>query len=105
VVPIINENDTVVTDEIELGDNDTLGALVDQPDRGRRCWSSSPTSAGLYTADPRRDPRRGCVREAQAGDPALEAMAGGAGSGIGTRRHAHQGAGGAPRGAAAAPTR
>jgi glutamate 5-kinase len=82
VIPIINENDTVTTEEIRVGDNDTLGALVtnlieadvlvlltDQP--------------GLYTADPRRDPSATLVREARAGDPALEAMAGGAGSTIG----------------------
>lgn len=83
VVPIVNENDTVVTDEIRLGDNDTLGALVtnlieadaliiltDQP--------------GLYTADPRKNPGAEFISVAQAGDPALEAMAGGAGSSVGT---------------------
>jgi len=83
IVPIINENDTVATDEIRFGDNDTLGSLVtnlveadvliiltDQP--------------GLYTADPRKQPRATLVAEARAGDPALEAMAGGAGSHIGS---------------------
>jgi glutamate 5-kinase len=82
VIPIINENDTVVTDEIKFGDNDTLGALVtnlieadaliiltDQP--------------GLYTADPRKDPQATLVSFGQAGDAQLEAMAGGAGSAIG----------------------
>jgi glutamate 5-kinase len=82
VIPIINENDTVTTDEIRFGDNDTLGALVtnlieadllvlltDQP--------------GLFSADPRRHPAATLVRTARAGDPALEAMAGGAGSDIG----------------------
>ncbi len=82
VIPIINENDTVTTEEIKVGDNDTLGALVtnlieadvlvlltDQP--------------GLYMTDPRRDPSAALVREARAGDPALEAMAGGAGSALG----------------------
>ena len=81
VIPIINENDTVTTDEIRFGDNDTLGALVtnlidadvlilltDQP--------------GLHTADPRRDPTATLVRTAQAGDLALEAMAGGTGSAL-----------------------
>jgi glutamate 5-kinase len=81
-IPVINENDTVVTDEIKFGDNDTLGALVanlieadvlviltDQP--------------GLYSADPRKDPLATLVREARAGDPTLERMAGGAGSAIG----------------------
>ncbi len=82
VIPVINENDTVVTDEIKLGDNDTLGALVtnlveadalviltDQP--------------GLFDADPRTHPGAKLVREARAGDPALESMAGGAGSALG----------------------
>lgn len=83
VVPIVNENDTVVTDEIRLGDNDTLGALVtnlieadtlviltDQP--------------GLYDSDPRKNPKARFVAQARAGDPSLEAMAGGSGSAIGT---------------------
>lgn len=101
VIPIINENDTVVTDEIKFGDNDTLGALVtnlidadalviltDQP--------------GLYTADPRKDPSATLVGTATAGDATLERMAGGAGSSIGrggmltkilaARRAAHSGA-------------
>ena len=82
VVPVINENDTVVNDEIKFGDNDTLGALVanlveadaliiltDQP--------------GLFSADPRKDPAAQLVEQDRAGDPALEAMAGGAGSSIG----------------------
>lgn len=82
VIPIINENDTVTTDEIRLGDNDTLGALVtnlieadvlllltDQP--------------GLYTGDPRKDSAATLLSQARAGDPALEAMAGGAGSQLG----------------------
>ena len=81
VIPIINENDTVTTDEIRFGDNDTLGALVtnlidadvlvlltDQP--------------GLYTADPRRDAAATLVRTAQAGDATLEAMAGGTGNAL-----------------------
>lgn len=79
VLPVINENDTVVTDEIKVGDNDTLGALVanlieadllvlltDQP--------------GLYTADPRKNSDAEFVARGLAGDPALERMAGGAGS-------------------------
>lgn len=81
VEPIINENDTVVTDEIRFGDNDTLGALVanlveaevliiltDQP--------------GLFTADPRVDPAATLIAEACAEDKALEAVAGGAASEI-----------------------
>ena len=82
-IPIINENDTVATEEIKFGDNDTLGALVtnlveadalviltDQP--------------GLYTRDPRRHPDAQLVSEAKADDPELEKMAGGAGSHIGS---------------------
>ena len=83
VVPIVNENDTVITDEIKVGDNDTLGSLVanlieadaliiltDQP--------------GLYEADPRKHPDARFISHAQAGDVSLEAMAGGSGSSIGT---------------------
>jgi glutamate 5-kinase len=83
IIPVINENDTVATDEIKFGDNDTLGALVtnlveadalviltDQP--------------GLFTADPRRHPEATLVREARSADPELERMAGGVGSHIGS---------------------
>jgi glutamate 5-kinase len=82
VVPIINENDTVVTDEIKFGDNDTLGALVANLIEGDALIILTDQK-GLFSADPRRDPAAQFVREAKAGDPALEAMAGGAGSGIG----------------------
>ena len=81
VIPVINENDTVVTDEIKFGDNDTLGALVtnlveadalilltDQP--------------GLFDADPRTHAAAKLVEEADALDPRLEAMAGGTGSAL-----------------------
>jgi glutamate 5-kinase len=83
VIPIINENDTVITDEIRFGDNDTLGALVtnlieadvlvlltDQP--------------GLYRSDPRHDPGAALVSHARAADPTLEAMAGGSGTQFGS---------------------
>ncbi|MDF3035243.1 MAG: glutamate 5-kinase [Paucimonas sp.] len=82
VVPIINENDTVVTDEIKFGDNDTLGALVANLIEGDALIILTDQK-GLYTADPRKDPSAEFVHEARAGDPALEAMAGGAGTGIG----------------------
>jgi len=82
VVPVINENDTVVNDEIKFGDNDTLGALVaNLVDADALIILTD--QKGLYTADPRRDPGAQFVHEARAGDPALEAMAGGAGSSIG----------------------
>ena len=81
VIPIINENDTVTTEEIKLGDNDTLASLVtnlieadalviltDQP--------------GIFTGDPRRDPTATLMATARAGDPHLEQIAGGVGSDI-----------------------
>ena len=81
VLPVINENDTVVTDEIKVGDNDTLGSLVtnlveadalviltDQP--------------GLYDADPRLEPGARLIPDAIAGDPVLETFAGGTGSSL-----------------------
>jgi glutamate 5-kinase len=82
VVPIINENDTVVTDEIKFGDNDTLGALVTNL-LDADALVILTDQVGLFTADPRKDPSATLVREARADDPAIEAMAGGAGSSIG----------------------
>jgi glutamate 5-kinase len=82
VVPVINENDTVVNDEIKFGDNDTLGALVANLVEADALVILTDQK-GLYTADPRRDPQAQFVHEARAGDPALEAMAGGAGTSIG----------------------
>ena len=82
VVPVINENDTVVNDEIKFGDNDTLGSLVANLIEADALIILTD-QRGLYSADPRRDPAATFVHVAQAGDPALEAMAGGAGSGIG----------------------
>jgi glutamate 5-kinase len=82
VLPVINENDTVVNDEIKFGDNDTLGALVANLIEADLLVILTDQK-GLYTADPRKDPSATFVHEARAGDPALEAMAGGAGSSIG----------------------
>ena len=82
VVPVINENDTVVTDEIKFGDNDTLGALVANLVEADALVILTDQN-GLFTADPRRDPTASFVHQAKAGDPALEAMAGGAGSSLG----------------------
>jgi glutamate 5-kinase len=83
VVPIINENDTVVTDEIKFGDNDTLAALV--------CNLISADlliiltdQEGLYTDDPRKNASAKLIEQAIAGEPNLETIAGGAGSSIGT---------------------
>jgi len=82
VVPIINENDTVVTDEIKFGDNDTLGALVANLIEAEALIILTD-QIGLFTADPRQDPSATLIREATAGDESLESMAGGAGSSIG----------------------
>jgi len=82
VVPVINENDTVVNDEIKFGDNDTLGALVANLVEADALVILTDQK-GLYTADPRKDPDAKFVHEAAAGDAALEAMAGGAGSSLG----------------------
>jgi glutamate 5-kinase len=82
VVPVINENDTVVNDEIKFGDNDTLGALVANLVEADALVILTDQK-GLFTADPRKDPAATFVHEAKAGDPALEQMAGGAGTSIG----------------------
>jgi len=82
VVPIINENDTVTTDEIRVGDNDTLGALVTNLIEADALILLTDQS-GLYSSDPRKDATATLLQSAFAGDPALEAMAGGAGSAIG----------------------
>jgi glutamate 5-kinase len=78
-VPVINENDTVVVDEIRFGDNDTLGALVTNLIEADVLVLLTD-QAGLYSSDPRVDPAAALVRSARAGDPALEQMAGGAAS-------------------------
>jgi glutamate 5-kinase len=79
VIPVINENDTVAIDEIRFGDNDTLGALVTNLIEAELLVILTDQQ-GLYDHDPRRDPSARLVRDARAGDPALETMAGGAGS-------------------------
>jgi glutamate 5-kinase len=83
VIPIINENDTVTTDEIRFGDNDTLGALVTNLIEADALVLLTDQD-GLYNADPRKDPGATLVRHARAGDPALEAFAGGVGSALGS---------------------
>lgn len=83
VIPIINENDTVVTDEIRFGDNDTLGSLVANLIEADTLIILTDQQ-GLYSADPRSNPDAQFIHSAKAGDPALERMAGGAGTSIGT---------------------
>ncbi len=82
VVPVINENDTVVTDEIKFGDNDTLGALVTNLVEADLLVILTD-QAGLHDADPRLVPGARLIERAAAGDPHLEQYAGGAGSAIG----------------------
>ncbi|MFM9915977.1 MAG: glutamate 5-kinase [Rhizobacter sp.] len=82
VIPVINENDTVVNDEIKFGDNDTLGALVANLIEADALVILTD-QAGLYSEDPRKSSTARFIHQAMAGDPALEQMAGGAGSAIG----------------------
>jgi glutamate 5-kinase len=79
VVPVVNENDTVATQEIQLGDNDTLAGMVANLIEAELLVILTD-QAGLYTADPRTDPAASLVREGHAGDAALKAMAGAGGA-------------------------
>lgn len=79
VVPVINENDTVVTDEIRFGDNDTLGALVANLLEAEALVILTDQE-GLFDADPRHNPEATLISEGRADDPALAAVAGGGGA-------------------------
>jgi glutamate 5-kinase len=81
-LPVINENDTVVNDEIKFGDNDTLGALVANLVEADALIILTD-QRGLYSDDPRKNADARFIDVARAGDEALERMAGGAGSAIG----------------------
>lgn len=81
IIPIINENDTVSIDEIRFGDNDTLAALVTNLVEADVLVILTD-QAGLFTSDPRNNPDAKLLNEVNAGDPALEKMAGGVGSSI-----------------------
>jgi glutamate 5-kinase len=82
VVPIVNENDTVSTDEIKVGDNDTLGALVTNLVEADALIILTDQS-GLYDSDPRKNPHAKLINVGQATDTTLQSMAGGAGSHLG----------------------
>ncbi len=82
VVPIVNENDTVVTDEIRFGDNDTLGALVANLIEADGLIILTD-QLGLFDKDPRKHADASLVTESKAGDPALDAMAGGGAGALG----------------------
>jgi len=82
VVPIVNENDTVTTDEIKLGDNDTLAALVaNLVDADVLVLLTD--QAGLFDRDPRHDPQAVLLERANASDPSIQALAGPSGSQLG----------------------
>jgi glutamate 5-kinase len=81
IIPVINENDTVVTDEIRFGDNDTLAALVTNLVEAD-CLIILTDQQGLHTEDPRLNPEAALIRKAQAGEARLERVAGGTGSAI-----------------------
>ena len=100
VVAVINENDTVVTDEIRFGDNDTLASLVTNLIEADALVILTDTG-GLYSADPRRDAAATLIGEARAGDPASRADRRRYGKRNRPRRHAHEGA----RGEACRPQR
>lgn len=82
-LPIINENDTVATAEIKVGDNDTLGAIVACAVRADLLVLLSDIE-GLYTADPRKDPGATLIPVVEAVTPEIESLAGGVGSGLAT---------------------
>ena len=83
IIAIINENDTVITDEIKFGDNDTLAALVANLIEADELIILTDQQ-GLFSADPRKDTTATLIANAKAGDARLEAMAGGAGSVLGS---------------------
>ena len=82
-LPVINENDTVATAEIKVGDNDTLGAIVACSVRADLLVLLSDIE-GLYTADPRKDPAARLIPVVEEVTPEIEALAGGVGSGLAT---------------------
>ena len=83
VLPIINENDTIATEEIKVGDNDTLSAMVAVSVGAQKLVLLSDID-GLYTADPRKDPDAKLIPEVAEITPEILALAGGEGSSLGT---------------------
>lgn len=83
VIPVINENDTVATDELRFGDNDTLAALVANLIEADLLILLTDQD-GLFDRDPRRDPQARLIAETWVDDPQLDACAGGSGTGLGT---------------------
>lgn len=83
VLPIINENDTVATSELVIGDNDTLAAIVAKSINADLLILLSDID-GLFTADPRKDPNAKLIPKIEKITPEVEALAGGSGSNVGT---------------------
>jgi glutamate 5-kinase len=81
-IPVINENDTVVTDEIRFGDNDTLAGLVANLIQADTLVILTDQQ-GLYAEDPRKNPNAEFVSAANADDPAIQSMASSSGGGLG----------------------
>ncbi|RJX71735.1 glutamate 5-kinase [Vibrio sinensis] len=83
IIPIVNENDAVATNEIKVGDNDNLSALV-----GILCGAEKllllTDQKGLFTADPRKDPNAELIKEVRTIDDTLRKIAGGSGTTLGT---------------------
>lgn len=82
-LPVINENDTIATAEIKVGDNDTLGAIVACCVKADLLVLLSDIE-GLYTADPRKHPEAKLIPVVEEVTPEIEALAGGVGSNLGT---------------------
>ncbi|WP_313231609.1 glutamate 5-kinase [Stenotrophomonas acidaminiphila] len=82
-LPVVNENDTVSVDELKLGDNDNLAAIVAALVDADALFIATDID-GLYTADPRRDPQARPIDEVVELNAAVMAMAGGSGSAVGT---------------------
>ena len=83
IIPIVNENDTVSTNEIEIGDNDTLAAIVSVCVQADLLVLLTDID-GLYTADPHRDPEAKLIPVVEKLTPEIIALGGGAGSSLGT---------------------
>ena len=83
VLPIINENDTIATEEIKVGDNDTLSAMVAVSIGADRLILMSDID-GLYTADPRKDPNAKLIAQVNEMSEEIRALGGGEGSSLGT---------------------
>jgi glutamate 5-kinase len=82
VIPVVNENDTVTTEEIRFGDNDTLAALVANLIEAELLVFLTDQQ-GMFSSDPRTDPGAELIQEAQAGEERLETMASGSGGALG----------------------